>query len=81
MTLHCHKEIDGINQLLFPYGRERKIYIQGNDGMTVAGSVSWSTYAQNGLWKKDRVRLEGYDGALLVLTRDQIGSGEDLTLS
>jgi hypothetical protein len=62
-----------------PNIRQRKVII--HMGPSFTGIASWSSFAIPGTWLKVKVRLRDTDGALSLLYRSQIGSGEDLILS
>jgi len=60
-------------------GREKKTVV--HMGPNLQGSASWSTLAKTGTWLKTGARIRDTDGALNFLTRDQIGTGEDLNIA
>ena len=44
-------------------------------------TVTWTSNAQSGLWRKVKIRARDTDGAEIYLYRDQIGETEDFTLT
>ena len=60
-------------------GREQKVVI--HDAVNHTGSVSWSPYALDGTWQKNKIVAFDRDGAQVTLNRAQIGTAEDITHS
>jgi hypothetical protein len=46
-----------------------------------SGLVSWSSFARDGTWEKFKVKAYDQDGAIYLLDRSSIGTGEDLVKS
>lgn len=59
--------------------RQRRTVIHTGSGLT--GPASWSADAQDGTWEKYQVHAYDAAGAMVLLSRAQIGTGEDLTRS
>lgn len=50
-------------------------------GPNLTGRVNFSTFARAGVWKKMRLRVKGFDGAIRFINRTEIGEEQDLTLT
>lgn len=74
-----------VNKVIVYYdhsdARQRKRIEHLFDGTNVVGTASWSQYAKDGTWSKNRIVAYDPDGAMRELPRSAIGSGEDLTHS
>ena len=46
--------------------------------LTNSGSVQWSSFARDGAWQKNRIKVFDKDGATNTLYRTHIGALEDL---
>ena len=50
-------------------------------GSFLTGNVSWSSFARDGTWAKNRIMVYNHDGATHNLTRAAIGTSEDIVHS
>ena len=57
-------------------GRQKKKLVHNTTSHQVP--VSWSPYARDGTWSKSSIKAFDKDGAVIILNRSNIGSGEDL---
>jgi hypothetical protein len=62
-------------------GRQAAIIKHRMSDGTMSGSAMWSDNARDGTWEKVQVKSEDYDGAVNILGRSAIGTGEDLFLA
>jgi len=58
-------------------GRQQKRIV--HDPTNHEGLVQWSSFARDGTWEKNRIKVLDKDGAYNILYRSDIGSSEDLT--
>lgn len=62
--------------------REKKEIIHYWNGSLFQGATSWSTLSKPGTWLEVGVRIRDQDGAIINLTRAQLGSSvQDVTLA
>lgn len=58
-------------------GRQVKKVV--HDPITHTGTAQWSSYAKDGTWQKNQIKVFDKDGAYDILYRANIGTAQDIT--